>query len=160
MNSLEWGAVFRWCFVVQVWAIPCQILCPILFPNLPHRGVLFAKTLAVLLVGFGSWMLFAWLQVPFAPWLPWLAWILLCAGTWTVWRRERRRQHVAGQSNRSTAAGIGWPLAEIVFWGPFLFWLWVASLQPGVFHTEQPMDFMFIKTAYAGPAMRRPVSAR
>ena len=148
MNTLEWGAVFRWCFVVQAWAIPCQILCPILFPNLPHRGVLFAKALAVLLVGFGSWILYAWLHLPFDPWLPWLTWILLCAGTWTLWRRERRRGHIAGQANHPAAEGMAWPSVELVFWVPFLFWLWVASLQPGVFHTEQPMDFMFINSLW------------
>ena len=148
MNTLEWGAVFRWCVVVQAWAIPCQILCSVLFPNLPHRGVLFAKSLAVLLVGFGSWMLYAWLHLPFDSWLPWLTWILLCAGTWTLWRRERRRGYIVGQSNQPAAEGLAWPLVELVFWGPFLFWLWVASLQPGVFHTEQPMDFMFINSLW------------
>ena len=148
MNTLEWEAVLRWCLVVQAWAIPCQALCPILFPNLPHRGVLLAKALAVLLVGFGSWILYAWLHLPFDPWLPWLTWILLCAGTWTLWRRERRRGYLSGQSNRPAPAGIAWPWAELAFWGPFLFWLWVASLQPGVFHTEQPMDFMFINSLW------------
>ena len=148
MNTIEWGAVFRWCVVVQAWAVPCQILCPVLFPNLPHRGVLFAKSLAVLLVGFGSWILYAWLHLPFDPWLPWLTWILLCAGTWTLWRRERRRGYIAGQSNQPAAEGLAWPAVELVFWGPFLFWLWVASLQPGVFHTEQPMDFMFINSLW------------
>ena len=148
MNTLEWGTVFRWCLVLQAWAIPCQILCPILFPNLPHRGVLFAKALAVLLVGFGSWILYAWLHLPFDPWLPWLTWMLLCAGTWTLWRRERRRGHIAGQANHRAAEGMAWPSVELVFWGPFLFWLWVASLQPGVFHTEQPMDFMFINSLW------------
>lgn len=149
MNTLEWGAVFRWCVVVQAWAIPCQILCSVLFPNLPHRGVLFAKSLAVLLVGFGSWILYAWLHLPFDPWLPWLTWTLLCVGAWTLWRREQRRGHIAGHSNPPAAAeGIAWPSVELVFWGPFLFWLWVASLQPGVFHTEQPMDFMFINSLW------------
>lgn len=148
MHTLEWGSVLRWCLVVQAWAIPCHALCSILFTSLPHRGVLFVKPLAVLLVGFGSWMLYAWLHLPFVPWLPWLTWMLLCAGTWILWRRDRRRSHVVGESKPPAAKGPAWLWAELAFWAAFLFWLWATSLQPGVFHTEQPMDFMFINSLW------------
>ena len=148
MHTLEWGPVLRWCLVVQAWAIPCHVLCSILFTSLPHRGVLFAKPLAVLLVGFGSWMLYAWLHLPFDPWLTWLTWLLLCAGTWILWRRERRRSHVVGESGTPAAKDPASLRAELAFWGAFLFWLWATSLQPGVFHTEQPMDFMFINSLW------------
>ncbi len=87
MTAMEWGVVLRWYLVLQILSIPFVYISRRLFMALPDQGYAIAKSLAVLLVGFGSWLAFAWLQVPFTAGLPWLIWLLGCGLAWQ-WRRQ------------------------------------------------------------------------
>ena len=148
MAAMEWGVVLRWYLVLQILSIPFVYISRRLFVALPDQGYAIAKSLAVLLVGFGSWLAFAWLQVPFMTGLPWLIWLLGCGLAWQLRRRElRHRFHQGLAWPAGPAKSTVW-MTEAVFALVFVGWLWVVAHDSGIEHTEQPMDFMFLNSLW------------
>lgn len=148
MASIEWGAAFRWYLTIQAFSLPCIWLSRSLFPDLPDRGYAGAKFLGVLLLAFGGWLAYAWLQFPFTAWLPWVAW-LMAAGAVAVGRHQhRRRLYIAGSVPRTGSPWGAYAWIEALFLAVYLAWIWVVSHDPAIAHTEQPMDFMFMNSLW------------
>lgn len=148
MFALEWGAVLRWYLVLQVMSIPFIGLARHLFPDLPDQGYAITKSLAILLLGFSSWLAYAWLRLPFAPWLPWLLWLVFVLLNRYLHARDRGARFLRGLPPR---ASCPWPerlAAEALFLGIYLAWIWVVAHDPAIAHTEQPMDFMFMNSLW------------
>lgn len=148
MTGIEWGAVLAWYLVMQTFSLPFIHLSARIFPALPDRGYAVSKSLAVLLMGFGSWVAYAWFQLPFSRGMIWTLWlgVLLGIGIWRA--RERRARFLRGEP---PARGCPLPLVmlyEALFAAVFVFWIWFVAHDPAVAHTEQPMDYMFMNSLW------------
>ncbi len=144
MLSIEWAEALKWYLTVQLWSLPAIFLGSVLFQALPDRGYALAKFFGVLLVSLFAWIGFAWLGVPFTPWVLWLFWLLLLFGSVTVYIRDRRFRFLHGSTLSPQPRIVDCVLVEILFFGIFATWIWVVAHDPGIEHTEQPMDFMFL----------------
>ncbi len=149
MPADEWGAILRWYLTIQILSVPFVYIGRRVFCFLPDRGYVLTKSLAILLVSLCCWLAFAWLQIPYGNALPWVMWILCCGMAW-MWRKTEIRQRYC--------LGLQWPAGpsrsvvwttELMFGAIFLGWLWVLVHDPGIEHTEQPMDYMFMNSLWA-----------
>lgn len=116
---------------------------------LPNRGAAFVRPLGLLLWGFIFWILgsYGFLRNDVAGLLT--AALLLGALSWWAWRQSPKgemRQWL--RSNRAVIVAI-----EVVFLLAFLFMTYVRAAQPGIFHTEQPMELAFINAILRSPGM-------
>ncbi len=148
MLGIEWGAALRWYLTIQLWSVPFLLLGAVLFQALPDRGYAAAKFLGVLAIGLATWMSFTWLAVPFVPWVPWLVWLLALTGGFAVYERDRRARFLRGAARAPRPRAIDCLWVEMVFLGVFAGWLWVIAHDPGIDHTEQPMDYMFLASLW------------
>lgn len=144
MLGIEWGEALRWYLTLQLWSLPCLVLGSVLFQDLPDRGYAAAKFLGLLSIGWIAWLGFAWLAVPFTPWLPWLVWALLLSGGGVLYVRDRRSRFLRGVAPAPRPRAVDCLLVETLFCGVFVGWIWVVAHDPGIDHTEQPMDYMFL----------------
>ncbi len=149
MTAMEWGVILRWYLVLQILSVPFVYLSRRFFFALPDQGYAIAKSLTVLLVGFGSWLSFAWLQIPFTTGLPWLVWLLCCGLVWKLRRHELHRHFRRGTRWPAGPARAAVWTTEVIFALVYVGWIWVVAHDPGIEHTEQPMDFMFINSLWA-----------
>ena len=148
MLSIEWGEALRWYLTIQLWSLPFTLLGSVLFQDLPDRGYASAKFLGVLSIGLITWLGFAWLAVPFTPWVPWLAWSLALSGGVALYVRDRRSRFLRGATPAPRPRAVDCLLVEMVFLGVFAGWIWVIAHDPGIEHTEQPMDYMFLASLW------------
>ncbi len=145
---MEWGVVLRWYLVLQVLSLPFIYISRTLFFALPDQGYAITKLLALLVVGLGSWVAFAWLRAPFGAALPWLVWLLCCALVWLRRRHEIRHHFRHGLDWPAGPPRIAIGMTELVFALVFVGWIWVVAHDAGIEHTEQPMDFMFMNSLW------------
>ena len=115
----------------------------VLFRFLPDRGITLVKPAALLVLTYAVWVLGLTHILPNTQLTIWA--LFLCvsiASVWLVgriWEDLRKFLHAH------------WPLlltGELVFIGLFVAWALVASGSPGITHTEKPMDFMLLNSAY------------
>ncbi|MFI5120819.1 MAG: DUF2298 domain-containing protein [Thermoanaerobaculia bacterium] len=109
-------------------------LLAVLLPARPGRDAL-GRVTGVLLFAFVPWLLVSWRLAPFTrSLLVVTTGALLSAGFIC---RRRAREATPVPERRKTA---------LVFWGTFLFFLAVRSLNPEIYSGEKPMDFSFLNT--------------
>ncbi|HLD94577.1 MAG TPA: DUF2298 domain-containing protein [Anaerolineales bacterium] len=116
---------------------------------LPNRGVAFVRPLGLLLWAFIFWLLssYGFLRNDTGGLLT--AILLLAALSWLCWRQtpqEEMRRWM--RENRSTIIAV-----EVVFLLALLFMTYVRAAQPGIYHTEQPMELAFISAIMRSPTM-------
>ncbi len=146
--DIEWGAALRWYLILQLWSIPFTLLGPTLFPDLPDRGYTAAKFLGIVSIGLAAWLGFAWLAMPFTLWMPWLVWLLALMGSTVLYARARRARFLRGAVLAARSRTVDCLLVEMMFLGVFAGWIWVVAHDPGIDHTEQPMDYMFLASLW------------
>lgn len=133
--------VFAWLFAVEILGLLAFPVVYVLLPWLPDRGYSVAKPVGLLLVFYPLWLLASTPVIPNR--LPTILAILLALGVASVALLWRRRVEIQEFLRRE-----GWVLlaTEAVFLGMFALWAVIRSQDPGISHTEQPMDFAFLNS--------------
>ena len=148
MEGIELGMALRWYLTVQLWSLPFTLINSVLFQALPDRGYASAKFLGVLSIGLFTWLGFAWLGVPFDPWVTWIVWFITLAGGLGISAHDRKSRFVNGTVPALQRRFRDCLIVEVVFVCVFAGWIWVVAHDPGIDHTEQPMDFMFLASLW------------
>ena len=111
--------------------------------GIPDRGA--GLAIAGGVFGFLLTARVAWMAGIMPPRTPWL-WMAVGAAGLAGWRLCPRFRGSAGARARMRASARrgAW-----VFVGLFAFWIGIRSADPGIEHTEQPMDLMWMRAAMA-----------
>ncbi len=139
-----------WYLVVQLISLVTLPLALRLFANLPDRGYVFAKSLGILLVGVILWLGTSYGVLRNEAGGAWLALALVALLSAAAGREEIAR---LWRERRLPFAG-GWRYllgVEALFLVAFAAWTLVRAYDPGINHTEQPMDLMFINGIWTSP---------
>ena len=116
----SWAALFNPARLANqvpwlVWLLALELIglaaFPLLFrmlPGLPDRGFALAKTLALLLVAYGAWLLGSFQLMAFTPASVWLcAGLLIAAGALVGWRSAARAAGLCAAALCGAAGGRG-----------------------------------------------------
>ncbi|MBF0551072.1 MAG: hypothetical protein HQK60_11105 [Deltaproteobacteria bacterium] len=142
-----------WYLVVQLISWLTRPLSRHVFVNLPDRGYAFNKSLSVLLTGLILWFGTCYGLLKNTGWGAWLAVLVLgvicvmIGGPVWPWSIFKRRP--GDLEMRPSPALV--LVYEGVFLGAFALWALVRAYDPGVGHTEQPMDLMFMNGIWTSP---------
>jgi len=148
------GAIFVdfliWYLVVQLISLAALPLALALFGALPDRGYAFAKSLGILLVGAVLWLGTSYGLLRNEAGGAWLALVLVGIVSVSAGREQIAR---LWKERRLPFAG-GWRYllgVEMLFVVTFALWTLVRAYDPGINHTEQPMDLMFMNGIWTSP---------
>ncbi len=109
-----------------------------LFSGLPGRGLVLARPLGLILVGYPVWLLASLDAVPYGtPVCAAAIGVLVVLGC-LLWRRAGVGPALRGQAGRLFVAG------ELLFALAFFGWAAMRSFSPDVWQTEKPMDMAFV----------------
>jgi YYY domain-containing protein len=150
--------IFIWWLVVQVIGLLGLPLTTFFFRTLPDQGYAFSKSMGLLLIGYGGWLLAMFGLGSFgAPLL--LIVGLLVGGAGMLLQRTRVSEYApAGPEPITTKARLARLLLgpqagrlsgrtlltyEVVFVVALLFMAWLRSYNPHPWGTERPMDYAF-----------------
>jgi YYY domain-containing protein len=146
--------VLRWWLAVQLVALAGTPLAAYLFRSLPLRGLLFAKPLGMLLVGWGCLALGALgLRLSVATILA-AALAATLAGLWAL-RAEGRRATLALIRSRWRTLVAG----ECFFAAALMFGLWLrwnGAIGPSIAATEKLLNLALLQSVLAAPAFPPP----
>jgi YYY domain-containing protein len=162
-NAGTWSELFRpslltdsvpwliWLLVLELLGLAMFALLFRLLPGLPDRGFALAKTLALLLVAYGAWLLGSFNLFAFTPTSVWLcAGVLLGLGALVGWRS--RTELLAFVRRRRSALLVAEGLFLVAFFG----FLIVRALNPDLWHParggEKPMDLAFLTAVLKSPS--------
>ena len=132
-----------WFLTIQLLGVAALPWVIRIFGFLPDRGVTLAKPAAVLVVSYLVWVFGLARLLPNTALTIWI--IALCviiASTWLAGRRWEELREFLRQ--RWAVLLVG----ELVFLLMFVAWALVVSGSSGITHTEKPMDFMLLNSAY------------
>ncbi len=131
-----------WLIAIELIGIIALPIVYYLTPWLPDRGYSLAKPVALLLVFYPLWLLASTPLIPNATPVIWLMLIAIIAVS--VWLFRRHRAEMIAFYKREQSAII---IMETVFIVVFSMWALLKMYDPGISHTEQPMDFAFLNAA-------------
>ncbi len=114
-----------------------------IFKFLPDRGIALAKPAALLGLAYLVWLLGITRLLPNTQLTIWV--IVLCLVVSSMWVADRRWDELRDFLQRHWLVLV---VAELVFLGMFAAWALVTSGSPAITHTEKPMDFMLLNSAY------------
>ncbi|HEX9373315.1 MAG TPA: DUF2298 domain-containing protein [Roseiflexaceae bacterium] len=139
-NQAPW---LVWLLVLELTGLAMFALLFRLLPSLPDRGFALAKTLGLLLVAYGAWLLGSFRLLPFTPGSVWLcAGALVGGGGLAGWRSRAAIRAFVRQRRAALIAAEG--LFLLAFFGFVL----IRSLNPDLWHParggEKPMDLAFL----------------
>jgi YYY domain-containing protein len=140
VSQMPWLA---WLLTLEVLGLAAFPLLFRMLPGLPDRGFALAKTLALLLVAYGAWLLGSFDLMAFTPASAWLcAGMLIVAGVLVGWRA--RYELLAFLRQRFIAL----IMAEQIFVLAWLSFLLIRALNPDLWHParsgEKPIDLAFL----------------
>ena len=146
IEDLSMTAFLSWYIVVQLISILTLPLAYQLFQNLPDRGYIVSKSLGILLVGFTLWIGTSYGLLRNEAGGAWLAFVVVsgfsCKIGWAVLKHDSNQGFRLLNHVRQNWAVI--LVAELLFLITFGGWTIVRAHDPGITHTEQPMDLMFM----------------
>ncbi len=144
-------APLLWLIVLELLGLATFALLFRLLPWLPDRGFALARTLGLLLVAYGAWLLGSLKLLSFTPQSVWLCALpLLAGGGWVAWRaRDELR---AFWHERKTALLT----AEAVYLVAFVLLLLIRWFNPDLWHParggEKPMDLAYLNAVLKSAA--------
>jgi len=145
---------FLWYLIVQLISLVALPLALRLFAALPDRGYAFAKSLGILLVGGLLWLGTSYGVLRNEAGGAWLAFVIVAGLSLAAgWEQMRAIWQERRQGRPLPFAG-GWRYllgAEALFFIAFAVWTLVRAYDPGINHTEQPMDLMFMNGIWTSP---------
>jgi len=112
-----------------------------LFRNLKDRGYAFAKPLAILLLSYALWVLGYSQVIPNGR--STVVLLIMLLGILSGWLYYRSWSSMISYFKTSWSSILA---AEAVFLIVFALWGLLRALEPGINHTEQPMDFAFLNS--------------
>ena len=131
-----------WLIAIELIGIVALPIVYYLTPWLPDRGYSLAKPVALLLVFYPLWLLASTPFIPNSTLIIWLILVALIAVS--VWLFRRYRSEIVSFYKREQSALI---IMEVVFITVFSIWVLLKIYDPGINHTEQPMDFAFLNAS-------------
>ncbi len=131
-----------WLIAIELIGIIALPIVYYLTPWLPDRGYSLAKPVALLLVFYPLWLLASTPFIPNSTLIIWLILVALIAVS--VWLFRRYRSEIVSFYKREQSALI---IMEVVFITVFSIWVLLKIYDPGINHTEQPMDFAFLNAS-------------
>ncbi len=131
-----------WLIAIELIGIIALPIVYYLTPWLPDRGYSLAKPVVLLLVFYPLWLLASTPLVPNSTLTIWLILVALIAVS--VWLFRRHRSQIVSFYRREQSALI---IMEVVFITVFSIWVLLKIYDPGINHTEQPMDFAFLNAS-------------
>lgn len=143
MNSASFLAVVRWWLVVQGIGLAGLPLTTFLFRDLPDRGYAFGKSLGLLLIGYGAWLLAMLGLAPFG--VPLLIGVAIAIGGIV----PLVLFHSAPPASRPSPWSYlrrHWPTIlfyETIFLLALFLMAWIRTYNPAPWGTERPMDYAF-----------------
>jgi YYY domain-containing protein len=139
-NQLPW---LFWLLALELLGLGLFPLLFRLLPGLPDRGFALAKTLGLLLVAYGAWLLGSLNILAFTPASVWLCAALLLLAGWLVARRERAALLAFVRARRMALLS-----AEGLFLLAYFGFLLIRAANPDLWHParggEKPMDLAFL----------------
>ena len=132
-----------WFLTIQLLGVAALPWVFQVFRFLPDRGVTLAKPAAVLVISYLVWVFGLAQLLPNTALTIWI--ITLCVIIASMWLAGRRWEELR------EFLRLRWPLllaGELAFLLMFVAWALVVSGSPGITHTEKPMDFMLLNSAY------------
>jgi YYY domain-containing protein len=138
--------ILIWWLVVQGIGLLSIPATTYLLRTLPDRGYAFSKSLGLLLIGYGSWLLAMLGLATFTfPLLVLIA--MLIGGGWLLaWRRMQQTEEQSLRSVVREYVQTHWRtilLYEILFLLALIAMAWLRSTNPAPWDSERPMDFAF-----------------
>ena len=109
----------------------------LLFGRLPGRGLVFARTLGLLIMAFPLWLLASLHLVPYERPTALVTLAAVAVGAALLWRRR-------GDALMPVSARPVWVAGELVFTVTFACCLLLRSFVPQVWQTEKPMDMALV----------------
>ena len=131
-----------WLIAIELIGIIALPIVYYLTPWLPDRGYSLAKPVALLLVFYPLWLLASTPLIPNSTLIIWL--ILIAIIAVSVWLFRRYRSEIVSFYRREQNTLI---IMEVVFITVFSIWVLLKIYDPGINHTEQPMDFAFLNAS-------------
>ena len=132
-----------WFLTIQLLGVAALPWVFQIFRFLPDRGVTLAKPVSLLVISYLVWVFGLARLLPNTALTIWI--ITLCIIIASMWLAGRRWEELREFLRQR------WPLllaGELVFLLMFVAWALVVSGSPGITHTEKPMDFMLMNSAY------------
>jgi YYY domain-containing protein len=134
--------------VIQALGVLALPLSGLLLRALPDKGYAFSKSLGLLVVGYGAWLLAMLGLAPFnGPMLVIMALLMAGAGWW-LWR-GRGAGPILPQVLPSRMTILGY---ELLFLAVMLGAAWLRAHEPVPWGTERPMDFAFFNAIQRSPS--------
>ncbi len=142
--------ILIWFIAVQAAGLTAFPLLFRLLPRIPDRGYSVSKPLGLLLLGYLSWILSQLHVLPSTQLTLLLILGAMAAASGAYAYRRRRRIAAFLRAEWRTVVAV-----ELVFLLLFAGWAFLRTHDPGISHTEQPMDFSFlnasVRTFYGTP---------
>ncbi len=131
-----------WYVTVQAIGLAAFPIAYALLPRLTDRGYSVSKPLGILVIGYLSWMLAVLHVVPSVRLS--ITMLLLLMASVSAWYAWGRRHELLAFMTRERRTLL---LSEGVFLLFFVVWVVYRAYDPGINHTEQPMDFGFLNAS-------------
>lgn len=131
--------VFIWWFVIFILGLIFLPTTILLFPKFLDRGYIFCKTLGLIFVGYGVWLVSSLKIIPFN--LYSIALILALAIVVNTL--------LAGKRQVLESIRDKWPVfvfEEVMFIAAFIGWIFIKAHDPSIHSLEKFMDFGFINS--------------
>lgn len=135
--------LFVWYLAVELLGLMCLPLTTLALGNLPDKGWALTKPLAVLLVGFGSWLpLVVFTQLPYTR--GWIVTIVLLLTSANAVILMRLPEHGRALLAWLKAHWVYALVVEAAFGGAMWLEGWLRSFNPVIIGTEKFMDEAFV----------------
>lgn len=138
---LQW-----WCvsFILGIGLLP---LSRKLMGWMADEGYLASKVLTLLISGWVNWLI-CYVGIQFISLVSWAVLILVSAAAWSSaihFSGKKPQRYVSEIASSVIGNSMVW-LEEVIYFGMFVFWLYVIGFRPEAFGTERLMDYGFMAT--------------
>jgi YYY domain-containing protein len=134
---------WRWFLFFQLMAVVGFPITFVLAKRLPDCGWGLSRTLSLLLLGYGSWILASVRLVPFSRIQILIVFLALSAVS--GWLYRRNREEMTARVKECWKWMLG---AEFVYLGLYIVYLVIRMYNPDVYWGEKPMDLSFLASTY------------
>jgi YYY domain-containing protein len=131
-----------WLFTLELLGLAGLPIAAVLFRSLPDRGYGLSKPLGILLVTFLNFWLGSVAGLANQPILLWVLAVAVFVGGAVLLRPDLSALLTDRRSLLRTIA-----IEEALFIGAFAAWTWVRQINPDIYATEKPMDFMLLQVS-------------
>jgi YYY domain-containing protein len=140
------AAAIYWLVLIELLGLLVFPIAYRVFSHMPDRGWAFSKPMAVLLMGYGVWLIGLSHTIPNSRWTVLLALAVLTGLSGAS--AYRQRVEITAFVRREARMLL---TAEAVFLAVFFTWVVLRGYISVIDHTEQPMDLMLLNSVVTSP---------